>query len=416
MVGTVETFLMVERHEGSVTRVETAVNRPYVPLADTTVTARVDVEPGDETGAVERHVALCIDTSGSMTGEKMARARDGLEWVFGLLEPADRVAVVGYDSEAEVVLEPARWGDVDAETARECVTSITPGGGTNSFEGIRRAREALEAIDRDADSDGRTPVRQILLVSDGKDRQHDRPAFEDLAAGVDDAGIRIHAGGIGDSYDEDTIRALGRGARGEWAHLEDPGDIEAFVGEAVERAGSVVAPEARLTFDLAPGVELDDVYRAVPQAQQADPDRENGTVTVGLPDLVAGQRQRVVAKLGVPPGEADEEPVALADVTLAAEGARASDSITVTYTGERSKLATSETAVQLAHEEAVHRSKLGRGDLAAAARRVERMTTIAHEDADEVRAAKRRMERVRDGGRAARNRATRLEAGHRTCG
>ena len=225
------------------TRVETAVNRPYVPPAGTTVFTTVDIHPGERTGPVERHLVLCVDTSGSMTGEKIMRTREGIEWVFGLLEPDDCVAVVGFDAEPELLLEPAQWGNVDAETVEECVRSIKPGGGTNTFEALGHAQEALAAMDQAGGDD--QPVRQILLVSDGKDERHDLAAFEELAAGIDDAGIRIYAGGIGDSYDEDTIRTLGRGARGEWAHLEEPGDIEAFFGDAVERAGTVVAPDAR---------------------------------------------------------------------------------------------------------------------------------------------------------------------------
>jgi Ca-activated chloride channel family protein len=404
--------LTVERHEDGVTRVETAVNRPYVPPVGTTVFTTVDIHPGERTGPVERHLVLCVDTSGSMTGEKIMRTREGIEWVFGLLEPDDCVAVVGFDAEPELLLEPAQWGNVDAETVEECVRSIKPGGGTNTFEALGHAQEALAAMDQAGGDD--QPVRQILLVSDGKDERHDLAAFEELAAGIDDAGIRIYAGGIGDSYDEDTIRTLGRGARGEWAHLEEPGDIEAFFGDAVERAGTVVAPDARLTFDLATGVELDEVYRAEPQAQAAGVDREAGTVTVGLPDLAAGERQCVVAKVHAPPREAGTD-ATLAEVTVTADGADASDAIAVEYTEAKAKLATNEAAIQLAHEDAIHRTELGRGDLQAATKRLERMTTISSEDAAEVRAALRRTQRVREGGRAARNRATRVDTG-RTIG
>ena len=62
--------------------ISTDVNRPYVPSDGATITAEIDVEPGRQEAEVRRHVALCIDTSGSMGGEKIERAREGAAWIF----------------------------------------------------------------------------------------------------------------------------------------------------------------------------------------------------------------------------------------------------------------------------------------------------------------------------------------------
>ncbi len=391
-------------------RIETGVNRPAVPWSGGTLTAEVEVEPGQQEGSVQRVLALCIDTSGSMGGEKIERAREGAAWIFGLLDDDDYVSITAFDSEAELVMRPTRWGDTSREEAMARVQELTAGGGTDMFDGLETARDALEAVDHRIDG-GDGVVRRILLLSDGKDKHHDPPDFADLAEEIDAAGIRIKAAGIGAEYNEDTIRELGTKGRGEWTHLEGPFAIEDFFGDAVEDASEVVAPDARLELDVANGVEVEDVYRAEPQAQEVALDWEANTAVVKLPDLVEREHQKVTMKLHAPAIDAEEdkeEGHILVDLTLSARGARAEAPIVVTYTDDNSKLAAENEAVQLDHQQTVVKTELGKGNVEAAETQVERMTAIHGEDVEAVKEAERQTEIVKEGGRAERNRATKI--------
>jgi len=385
----------------------TDVNRPTVPSVGTTITAEVDVEPGEQTESVQRHIALCIDTSGSMSGEKIQRARDGASWVFGLLEPDDYVSIVAFDSEARLLLRPTQWSEIDREMATSQVEEMAAGGGTNMFEGLRTAQNALEALGMRAETGGGTVVRRILLLSDGKDKHHDPPEFEQLAVEVDEAGIRVESAGIGDDYNDDTIRTLGTTARGEWTHLERPGDIEDFFGDAVEQAQSVVATDAQLELDVAPGVEVTDVYRALPQAQDAELDWEANTGVVKLPDLTEREHQRVVMKIHVPPQD-DADELDLVDVTLRARGGEARETISVEYSEDNDELAEHNEEVQLDHQQTVIKTELGKGNVEGAETQLEKMTRIHGEDTEIVREVERQTELVKEGGRAERSRATKI--------
>jgi Ca-activated chloride channel family protein len=388
--------------------IRTDVNRPAVPTDGTTITAEVDVEPGTQEADVQRHIALCIDASGSMDGSNIERARDGASWVFGLLEADDYVSVVAFDSEAELVLRPTRWGDIDREEAMDAVDGLTAGGSTDMFDGLRTAQNALEALDLRDDATEGTPVRRILLLSDGKDKHHDPAEFRDLAIDIDESGIRVETAGIGDEYNEDTIRTLGTTARGEWTHLEGPGDIEDFFGEAVEQANDVVAPDADLHLDVLEGVEISEVYRALPQAQDVEVYWEQTEATIKLPDLAERQHQRVVLKIHVPTRAGEEAAVDLVDVTLSADGETATATIGVEYTEDNEKLAEHNEAVQLDHQQTVVQTELGKGNVEAAETTVEKMTTIHGEDTDIVQEAERQTELVKEGGRAERNQATKI--------
>ncbi len=388
--------------------IRTDVNRPAVPMDGTTITAEVDVEPGTQSVAVQRHIALCIDASGSMAGSKIERARDGASWVFGLLEDDDYVSIVAFDSDAELVMQPTRWGDIDREEASQAVDDLSAGGSTDMFDGLHTAQRALETLDVREDASEGTPVRRILLLSDGKDKHHDPEEFCDLAIDIDESGIRVEAAGIGEEYNEDTIRTLGTTARGEWTHLDGPGDIEDFFGEAVEQASSVVAPDADLHLDVLEGVEISEVYRALPQAQDVEVYWENTEATIKLPDLIEREHQRVVMKIHVPASSGEAGRVDLVDVTLSADGETATDTISVEYTEDNGKLAEHNEEVQLDHQQTVVQTELGKGNVEAAETTVEKMTTIHGEDTEIVQEAERQTELVKEGGRAERNQATKI--------
>ena len=402
----VQKYMGVGREVGGMTaELRTDVNRPHVPTDGTTITAEIDVEPGPKQQHVQRHIALCIDTSGSMGGTKIQRARDGASWVFGLLADDDYVSVVAFDADAEQIMAPTRWGDIDRDEAMAAVAELTAGGSTNLFEGLQSAQSALASL---GSQDDATIVRRLLLLSDGKDKHNEPSAFEELAREIDESGIRIESAGIGQDYNEDTIRTLGTTARGEWTHLDGPGDIEDFFGDAVEEANSVVAPDAQLALDAAHGVEISDVYRALPQAQDVALDWQDNTAVVKLPDLTEREHQRVVMKVYVPEAESEQEAVDLVDVTLTARGGEARGSISVTYTDDADKLAENNTDVQLDHQQTVIQTELGKGNVQNAETQIEQMTRIHGEDTEIVKEVQRQTELVKEGGRAERNQATKI--------
>jgi len=381
--------------------VVTDVNRPYIPAGGAKVTAEIEVEPGQLEQRPTRQIALCIDSSGSMAGEEIDRARSGAEWVFGLLEDDDYVSIVDFDDEAEVWLEATRWGDISRQDAIDRVQDIRAGGGTDMYSGLEKAGETLSQLPEDDNT-----VRRILLLSDGKDNTHDPPEFESLARKIDSDGIRIMSAGIGEDYRSETIRKLGSVARGQWTHLQASGDIEAFFGDAVEEAASVVAPDAELELDVADGVEVSEVYRSLPQTQEVDTEWEDNSAIIKLPDLLDRETQRVVLKIHAPPRPLGE--VRLANVTLRAAGETATGGITVEYTDDEELLSEHNEEVDVDHRQTVIQTELGKGNVAEAQTQIEQMTRIHGADTEAVESAERQTEIVMEGGREEQSRATKI--------
>jgi VWFA-related protein len=116
-------------------------------------------------------VVLLLDKSGSMAGEKLARAQGALREYVGLMQPGDRVALLAFD---EAVHE---LSDFTGEPAalRKVVDMVTANGNTALGEAMAVAVQRLE---------GRPGRRAVVVLSDGIQTRGRRTAEEAGAAAV----------------------------------------------------------------------------------------------------------------------------------------------------------------------------------------------------------------------------------------
>lgn len=384
----------------------TKLNRPYLPPlgSQQQIVGRVTVDPGVQTGSVERHIALVADTSGSMSGDKIQRVRDGAKFVLGYLDDDDILTIVGFDSSPTVVLEATRYGDIGRDGVVERIETLTAGGGTDIHGGLEQATEQLRELPK-----GDNTARRILLLSDGKDNRRGPEDFERQARDIDEHGIRIRAGGVGDKYNEETIRTLGTAARGQWSHIEEAGEIQEFFGEAVEEASTVVGANAELRMDIADGVEFTEVYRAIPQTQEIDVEYAGpNQVVVKLPDLLDRETQKVMMKIQAPGSEVERELV-LADLTLEAGSKTAAGQLVVEYTDDGDLLGVENEDVSIELDETRIRTKLGEGEVGEAETRVEQMETKYGQEAN-VDELQDDVTRVKEGGRTEQEEITKVRS------
>lgn len=338
--------------------ISATVNRPNLPEEGGGISCEVVVDPGEIDQPTERHVAICVDTSGSMDmRDKIDQVQDATNLVFGLLNDDDYLSIVSFDTDVKVLLEATRWGDIGRDEAERRVDRLEARGGTDIYSGLEAAWETLGELGTGPDIS-----RRILLLSDGRDTSFEAPEFEPLANSIADDGISVYSAGIGVDYDKDVIRTLGEQSQGRWVHVTKPTDIRSFFGDVVQEASTVVANNPRLVIEpVAPGTEIAEVYRRKPQVQRVEPEYDDGDVIVGLPDLQEDEKQRVVMKIDAPGGEVGKRRL-LANLGIEAGSRSASTQLAVEYTDDEAKLAEQNTDVFLAHRDTVIRSDLARAD------------------------------------------------------
>ncbi len=145
-------------------------------------------------------VALVLDASNSMTGDKLAQAVAGAEAFVELLQLAprgDRAAVVNYDASARLAQPLTR----DAAALRRALRGITVGSGTRIDAGLR---VGLDALTGDRGDDNR---KVIVLLTDGQQREA-RAEIYAAVARAKAQGVILHAVALGDNADRALLESV----------------------------------------------------------------------------------------------------------------------------------------------------------------------------------------------------------------
>ena len=342
------------------TEMTAKVNRPYLPEDGGGILCELDIKPSQQHGEAERHIALCVDSSGSMAYGKMEQVQDATKLVFGLLNDDDYLSIITFDTEVDVIMDATRWGDIQREEAETLLENVETRGGTDIYSGLETAMDTLESIPGEGE-DVEGISRRILLLSDGRDIRAKAPDFIPLAKEIADAGISIYSAGIGTDYGKKIIQNLGEHSQGEWAHVTKPTDIRSFFGDVVQEASSVVANNPQLVIDPVSGCEIGQAFRRLPQVQKIDLDWEDGKVVVGLPDLLDREEQQVVLKMDAPRGDVGSSKT-IATVDLEAGSRSADTTITVEYTDDKQKLAQENGDVTLAYRDTDLRTRIAHAE------------------------------------------------------
>ena len=282
------------------------INRAHLkPNTGTSVFVAVDLTPSAASVAGRtRNIALAIDSSGSMDGEKMEQAKEAALGLVKQLRPTDQISIVSFSDAVKLELTTSRVGN--ARGAEAAVKAVSVGGLTAMYDGLELASKQVRQ-----GSQGAGTVSRILLLTDGNPTvgKTDDRDFVKLTQGMREAGITITAIGIGNDYNESLLTRIAESGGGMWHHIKDgKRDLpQIFQEQVAQMAGTVVAnPELKIS--LMPGAELADAYSVRPVLNRLPrPRLDDGAFTIPLRDMIVGEEQNLVFRIGVsakPPGKA----------------------------------------------------------------------------------------------------------------
>lgn len=202
---------------------------------------------------VPRDLAFCLDTSGSMKGEKIEQARKALKFCIEKLHPTDRFAIVQYATGAQVFPEQGAWAKTDKESlagAHEWIDGFEASGGTNIGEAIDRALELPIDEERPA---------TILFLTDGRPTVNITDV-ETLTAKVEKGNkrnLRLFAFGVGDDVNTKLLDRMSGDTGGltEYIHPSQP--IDGKVTRLFAKMSHPVL--TNLEVDI-PGVKVTEMY------------------------------------------------------------------------------------------------------------------------------------------------------------
>lgn len=225
-------------------------------------------------------MAVVLDTSGSMSGEKITEARRAVLALLRDMRDDDEIAFVRYSSSSELVQPLARVGDVRASLESR-IQELRADGGTNIASGLSTGRAALGRADS-----GR--IKRIVLVSDGLDGS--RASSEALARSSFDSGITVSSLGVGLDFDESYMGSVATNGHGNFAFVKDGADMTAFLRKELVETSSTTIEHAKVRVRIPAGARF-------VRASGADARVDGDEVELTFGALFSGDQRRALVEL-----------------------------------------------------------------------------------------------------------------------
>lgn len=243
-------------------------------------------------------VAIVLDRSGSMAGDKIVKARDAAKGIVGRLGPRDRVAVVSYATDYSVDLPLTAVTQANRDHVLRVIDEVLDGGGTNLSGGLEAGLSQLAGLAREGF------VTRVLLMSDGNANQGitDPAVLNRRARAAREAGVTISSLGIGVDFNEDLMSGLAESAGGAYYYARQGSDIVAALNQEFDGLESLAAQQVSVGLELASGVRIAEAFGYELQ-------NDGGPTRLLVGDMRSGERRQVVLRLTVDAGAAGPRPI-----------------------------------------------------------------------------------------------------------
>ena len=277
------------------------------------------------------NVAIVLDKSGSMDGEKIIKAREAAKMAIQRLNENDIVSVILYDSTVRVIVPATKVSDKEAICAQ--IDRINANGSTALFAGVSKgAAEIRKFINKER-------VNRVLLLSDGQANIGPKSpgALGELGGSLIKDGISVSTIGLGSGYNEDLMFKLADRSDGNHAFAENGVDLVRIFDAEFGEILSVVAQEVLVKIECSDGVRP---VRVIGR----DAEISGATATVLLNQLYSGQEKYIVMEVEVPAGRAKTtRKVASVELSYANMSTNTTDTlastVAVRFTGVKNEVA-----------------------------------------------------------------------------
>lgn len=262
------------------------------------------------------NLALVLDKSGSMSGEKIQQAQaaaiKALDWV----NANDIVAVIAYDSGVRVLVPATKV--TDKTLLISAINQLRADGNTALFAGVNTGAQEIRKFLQ------RNQVNRIILLSDGQANVGPSSVSElaDLGHTLSKEGLSITTIGLGLGYNEDLMSQLASRSDGNHAFVERATDLTTIFSREFGDVLSVVAQEVMIRIQCAEGI------RPIKMLNR-DAEIQGQTITASLNQLYSQQEKYLLLEVEIPATAANtKRPVATVGVNYTNMATHTTDHLT----------------------------------------------------------------------------------------
>ncbi|MEO6571296.1 MAG: von Willebrand factor type A domain-containing protein [Ilumatobacteraceae bacterium] len=229
-------------------------------------------------------LTFVVDTSGSMDrDDRLGLVKDSLEILVDELHDDDTVAIVTYDDDSGVVLEPTSVRD--RERILDAIDRLRPGGSTNLESGLREGyRLAGESFVRDG-------INRVVLASDGVANVGvtDPDRLAEMIREDADRGINLVTVGFGmGNFNDVTMEQLADQGDGFYAYVDTDDEAERLFDDELTSTLLTIAKDAKIQVEFDPAIV--ESYRLIGFENRGVLDSEFRDDSVDAGELGAGHQ------------------------------------------------------------------------------------------------------------------------------
>lgn len=140
-------------------------------------------------------IGILFDVSGSMSGEKIGKARKALERFINTSHPSDEYFLIAFNSRAQLLMDRTR----DGEAVLNKLTLVEPKNNTALYDACYLG---VERVTR-----GAHQKKAILIISDGQDNSS-RYNFKEVRRLLKESDVTIYSVGIMDGRDAGSMEGM----------------------------------------------------------------------------------------------------------------------------------------------------------------------------------------------------------------
>ena len=233
------------------------------------------------------NVAIVLDRSGSMQGDKIQQAREAAIGALDMLNANDIVSIIAYDSDVNVLVPATKL--TDKEQVANIIRAIQPGGNTALFGGVSKGAAEVRKFMDDKH------VNRVILLSDGLANVGPSAPGElgDLGASMKKENISVSTLGLGLGYNEDLMVALAGKSGGNHQFIENTSELAGIFRREFDDVLSVVAQSVDVKIDIPEGIRP---VRVLGNAA----DINGQSVITRLSQVYSDQQKHVVVEVEIP--------------------------------------------------------------------------------------------------------------------
>jgi Ca-activated chloride channel family protein len=222
-----------------------------------------------------------------MAGQKLDYAKQALLGLIERVRPEDRLGVVIFDGEAEVLFPLEAAAESSRGKWSALVRSVETAGGTNIRGGLEVGLGMIAANSTDR-------VARVLLLSDGQDTAGNTFAtLVDRARQVGSKQAVLSTLGIGQDFDEHVMTALATAGTGAFYYLAKLEALSGMLDAELKTATETYASGAELRVRVGDGVR-------VTSAGGIPLETRGNQVVIPVGSLYAGRERKVWLSLNLP--------------------------------------------------------------------------------------------------------------------